>query len=161
MSEGLIKANSENNPAMADHIVPMADLSVLLASIMNNLTLETWVNGVHKASVKQYLATAVVAAGKVRFYLTDNGLSGGNAIFTNIYIQSRNLFVDDIASSYVFGNYVIDAAKKYVEFDIRKLNTTASSGLINLIGGATSFVTGLAFTAPANGVTVYLQINGD
>lgn len=122
----------------------------------------TWVNGVQKSNVKQYFSSATVATGKVRFYLTDNGISSGNAVLINaIYIQSRNLFVDDTGNSYIFGNYVIGTGNKYVEFDIRKLNSTSSNGLVNLLGGALSFLTGIVFTVPADGLTVYLQIKGD
>lgn len=106
-----------------------------------------WVNGSQKSSVWEYHSSATVSGGTVTFYLTDNGLSTGNAVFTNIYLESLNLIVYSNASQYQFSSPTIAGNKKSITVTIGALGT--------VILGIVQFV------SAANGTTVYLQVKGD
>lgn len=118
-----------------------------VTSAWNELTPQTWVNGVKKTYVKEYLASVTVSGGTATFYLTDDGTSGGNAIFTNVYTESMNMFVQDVTNSYMFGNISVAGNKKSLTVTVNKLGTVLI-GVIQLISAA-------------NGTVVYLQLKGD
>lgn len=106
-----------------------------------------WLNGVQKASVKEYFSSAVVAGGTATFYLTDDGTSGGGAVFANVYLESMNLMVYSASSQYQFSSPTVAGNKKSITVTIGVLGTVIL-GIIQ-------------FVAAANGTTIYLQIKGD
>lgn len=106
-----------------------------------------WVNGVRKSSVWEYYASATVSSGNVVFNLTDDGTSGGNAVFTNVYLESLNLIIYSSTAQYQFSAPVVSANKKTLTVTVGVLGT--------VILGIIQFVTA------ANGITVYAQIKGD
>lgn len=122
-----------------------------------------WVNGIQKVTVKEYLASATVSNGNVVFPLTDDGqlLQASQPIFEHVFLHSVNLFVHDSANTYAFGVPVLSVDRKSLTVPIRKLGFTSQNALITLLGGLASFLTGASYSAPANGLTVYLQIKGD
>lgn len=103
----------------------------------------TWVNGVKKTNVKQYFGSGVVSGGTITFNLTE----AGNPIFTNVYLESLNLFTLDLLNQYQFGNIVLSSDKKLLTVSVNRLGS--------VILGLIQFVTA------ANGITVYMQIKGD
>lgn len=113
------------------------------------------VNGTKKFLANEYFATGTVAGGTATFWLTDNGLSSGVAVFTTVFKESASFFIDDSAVQYQFGNYTLAADKRSVTATINRLSTT--SVLLSLI----SVLTGITFIAAANGVTVHLRIKGE
>lgn len=110
-------------------------------------TLTIYKNGVIKTNPKFYYSSAVVAGGVVTFYLTDNGGSTGNALFTNIDKESFSWWVDDASNQYQLGSYALAANKKSITLTVNKLGTVLL-GIVQLISAA-------------NGVTVNLGIWGD
>lgn len=104
-----------------------------------------WLNGVQQSNVKEVDTSAVVSGGTAVFYLTDNGLSTGNALFTTVFQQSLNVLVNDATNQYQFGGYTVSSDKKTLTLTINKIGL--SVGI-------------LVFTSAANGVTIYLQIKG-
>lgn len=107
----------------------------------------TWVNGSHKADSQEYCASATVSSGQAVFYLTDNGASNGNPIFTNVYKESANFWVDDAGIQYQYGTYTLSTDKKTLTVAVNKLGSVVL-GLINIVSAA-------------NGVTVYMRVKGD
>lgn len=106
-----------------------------------------WVNGSQKADSQEYCASATVSSGQAVFYLTDNGASNGNAVFTNVYKESLSFWVDDSGVQYQFGSYTLAGDKKSITVAVNKLGSVVL-GLINVVSAA-------------NGVTVYMRIKGD
>ena len=106
-----------------------------------------WNNGVSKTTVKEFCGSSTVSSGSVTFNLTTDGTSTGPAIFSNVYQESTNLWINDASNQYQFGGYSLSGNKKTLTFTINKLGTVIA-GLIQ-------------FISAANGVTVYLQIKGD
>lgn len=107
-------------------------------------SMKTYVNGVRKTSVKQCFTSAVVSDGTVTFNLTDDT---GNSVFTNVFAESINLFVLDLANQYQFGSLSISEDKKTLTASISKL------GLV--LGGIIQFI------SATDGTTVYLQVKGN
>lgn len=106
-----------------------------------------WVNGVHKTSVWEYFSSATVSSGNVVFNLTDDGTGSGNAVFSNIYLESLNLIIYSSSAQYQFSAPTISANKKTLTVTVGVLGT--------VILGIIQFVTA------ANGITVYAQVKGD
>lgn len=106
-----------------------------------------WLSGVKKSTVLEYYASATVASGTVTFWLTDNGLSTGNAVFTNVYLESLNLIVYSATVQYQFSAPTVASNKKSIAVTIGQLGT--------VILGIVQFI------SAANGITVYLQVKGD
>lgn len=108
---------------------------------------QVWINGVQKTQVKEFCGSGTVSGGAVIIYLTDNGLSSGNAVFVNIYKESAAFWIDDSASQYQFGEYVISENKKSLTLTINKLGNVLL-GIIQL-------------TSSSDGMVVYARILGD
>lgn len=108
---------------------------------------QVWKMGIRKYSAIQYISSAIVTTGSVTFYLTDDGTSAGNAVFTNIYKESANFWVEDSTNQYQYSSFTIASNKKSITITVGRLGTV-------LLGI-------LQFVTAANGVTVYLTIMGD
>lgn len=119
-------------------------------------------SGTLKTGVKEFITSGTCSSGSVTFYLTDNGASNGNAIFTNVYKESANFWIEDANNAYQFSSYSLSGDKKTLTLGITRLGTSAGTALLNLIGGTLSVLTGITFgNAATNGTTVYLAIKGD
>lgn len=118
-----------------------------LVDTLSNSIPRTWINGVRKTLVKQFLATGTVAggAGNVTFNLTDDGTATGNAIFTNVYQESANFWINS-QISFNFSSYTLSGDKKTLTV---KVSNPIISALI------------IVYANAANGTVAYLQINGD
>lgn len=106
-----------------------------------------WVSGVHKITVKEADLSAVVSGGLAVFYLTDDGTSGGNVIFNNVYLQSINLLAASASNSFMYSNLTLSGDNKSLTVTVNQLGTILL-GIIQIVSAA-------------NGVVVYLQIKGD
>jgi len=107
----------------------------------------TWINGVEKSNCKEYHTRATVSGGTATFYLTDNGLSSGNAIFTNIYKDSAKFWVDNKTDQHQFGDYAVAGNLKSISVSVNRLGSVLLS-IIQFISGS-------------DGTVVYLSIKGD
>lgn len=106
-----------------------------------------WVNGAHKSSVWEYFSSATVSSGNVVFNLTDDGTSSGNAVFTNVYLESLNLIIYSSTIQYQFSNPVVSGNKKTLTVTVGQLGTV----ILSIV----------QFITAANGITVYAQVKGD
>lgn len=106
-----------------------------------------WVNGARKTSVWEYFSSATVSGGNVVFNLTDDGTATGNAVFTNVYLESLNIIIYSATIQYQFSAPTISANKKTLTVTVGAIGTVIL-GIIQ-------------FISAANGITVYAQIKGD
>ena len=101
--------------------------------------------------IKEYATNTPVlsSGGSFRFYLTDNFLSTGNAIFSSgIITGTVNLvIVDPSGASYSTGSITLSGSRKYVDIAVKK-------GIINLV----TLVN--VYSAIPDGVTGYLSVKG-
>lgn len=104
-------------------------------------------SGVRKTNVIQIVRSAVVASGIATFYLTDNNLVSGNALFSSaVFKESANFWIDDSTSQYQMGGYTLSADRKTLTLTVNKIGL--SLGII-------------IFTSAANGTTINLSILGN
>lgn len=94
-----------------------------------------------------YFASAAVSGGNAIFYLTDNGLSSGNAVFkNNVFTNSLNLTISSVTAQYQYGIPTVASGNKSISIPVTQI--ALSLGII-------------IFTAAANGTTILLQIWGN
>lgn len=108
---------------------------------------QVWKTGTRKYTAIQYVSSATVASGAVTFYITDDGTASGNAVFTNVYKESANFWVEDSSNQYQYSGFTVAANKKSITVTVGKLGSV----LLGII----------QFLTAANGTTVYLTIMGD
>lgn len=128
-------------------------------SVMSSMTRQTWVNGIKKSNVKELMTSASVLSGVVSFNLTDS--STGLAVFSNIYKESVSVWVEDDNDEFEFSGYSVAGDRKSLGININRRSTSSTNALINLLGGVTTFLTGITYVAAPNGTVVYLSIKGD
>ncbi len=104
-------------------------------------------SGALKLGPKMYSNSAVVSGGNITFYLTDNGLASGNPIFTNVYKETMNWWIDDANNQYQLGGYILSGDLKSITLNVNRLGSVLL-GIIQFIGAA-------------NGATVHLVVWGD
>lgn len=114
-------------------------------AVNTNMT-QLYKSGVLKTPVRMYTGSATVSSGNAIFYLTDDGTSGGNAIFNNVYQESFNWTINDATNSFQVGSYTLAGNKKSITVAVNRIGL--SLGLI-------------IFTSAANGTTVYFTVWGD
>lgn len=68
---------------VTSHAAYIADTAVLAAAQR-----KAWVTGVLKPNSFVYYSKANTVSGTVTFYLTDDGTSSGNAVFTDVYADT-------------------------------------------------------------------------
>lgn len=119
--------------------------SGLYTDLSNKPTL--WKSGVNKSNFIEYISSAVVASGTVSFNLTDDGLSSGNVIFTTVFKESANFWIEDSQNQYQYSGYSLSENKKVLTVTINRLGSV----LLGIV----------QFISAANGVTVYLTIKGE
>lgn len=113
----------------------------------STLSSQAYLNGTKYTAVFPFFASAVVSGGTATFYMTDNGLSTGNAVFkNNVFTQSINLITSDASNQYNYSGFTVASGNKSISITVNKV--ALSLGII-------------VFTAAANGTTIYLQISGN
>lgn len=108
---------------------------------------KVYVNGSAKAKWIFYVANAVTATGTVTFYITDNGLSTGNAVYTNVYADSIFFTAPSSSALYTYSSVTVSTDKKSITASVNQVSS--------IVLGLLSVVT------PSNGVTVQLTVIGD
>lgn len=131
-----------DNPLNGSNPMTMDQANTTVAGIPR-----VYVSGVHKSTVWEYYSSATVSSGTVVFNLTDDGTLTGNAVFTNVYLESLNLIVYSSSAQYQFSNPTVSANKKTLTITVGTLGT--------VILGVIQFI------SASNGTTVYMQIKGD
>lgn len=113
-------------------------------------------SGTTKQGTFPYVSSAAVAggAGVVRFYLTDDGTSSGNAVFETIDSDSVQIQVVNSSALYVPSAVSVDASNKYI--DVTMKQQVFSTGLAGLL----SVITGATLSAAANGTVVKCTVLG-
>jgi hypothetical protein len=105
-----------------------------------------WVQGVMKTGTLIFTSMATTVSGSVTFWLTDNGTSTGNAVFSEIYPSSVAVSTYGSTAQYQTFSPVIASDRKSITVQINQV-TAVLLGL-------------LQFTAAANGVDVRLIVLG-
>jgi len=131
---------------IADPVNPQDAMTMNTANTTATGIPRYYKSGVKKTSVWMYDTSGTVSNGTVVFYLTDDGTVNGNAIFTNIYSESIQIFAPSATDSFVM-SFAIAGNKKSITVTVNRLGTVIA-GLIQ-------------FISAANGTTVYLQVKGD
>jgi len=105
-------------------------------------------NGTKKILCKMVAFSAVVSGGSATFYLTDNGLAGGNAVFPNaVFKETANFWIDNATTQFQFGNFTVSPDRKTLTVTVNQIGSVLL-GLLQFVGAA-------------NGVTVHLRIEGN
>lgn len=108
---------------------------------------QAYVNGTKYNNVFPYFASATVSGGNATFWLTDNGLSTGNAVFkNNVFTNSINLITSDATNQYNYSTFTVGTGNKSLTVAVNKI--ALSLGII-------------IFTGAANGTTILLQVSGN
>lgn len=102
-------------------------------------------NGVTQSTVWECGRSNTVSTGTVVFNLTADNTSGGTALFSTIFKESANFWIDDATNQYQIGGYTVSANKKTLTLTVNKIGL--SLGII-------------VFTSAANGVVVNMTIKG-
>lgn len=108
---------------------------------------KAYVSGVLKNDCFIYSSKAVTSAGSAIFYLTDDGLSSGNAVFTNVYADTIAIVTYGALGNFQPSSPVISGDNKSI--------TASISQIINVLGIAT------INSVAANGIDCRLYVMGD
>lgn len=130
------------------HTHAVADVTGLQAFLDDKASkddnLKMYLAGVKKNQPKLSITTATVSGGTVVFNLTDDNLSTGNALFTNVYLDSVQ--AEAYGSSVFFGTPTLAGNKKTISFPVSQITTVL--GLLSI-------------STAANGISCRLMIMGD
>lgn len=99
-----------------------------------------------KTSVFRTYKSVTVASGTAIFYLTDDGTSTGNALYTEVFTDSVQVIVSDATASYQM-SWAFTNSNKTLTVTTNKLTTA-------------NILTGLLGQAQANGAVVKLVVEG-
>lgn len=106
-----------------------------------------------KYDVFPTVKSVTISGGNAVFYLTDDGTSTGNALYSDVYLESLNWTVWDNAGLYAIGTPTISGNKKTLTVPVQKQGFSGVTILgINVLGS-------VAFTA-ASGPTMAVSILG-
>lgn len=110
---------------------------------------KAWVSGVLKSDSFIYSSKASTAGGSggVTFYITDDGTSSGNAVFTNVYADSIAVTIYGNSGNYQPYSPAVAGDKKSVTVTISQL--TSILGILTFNSSA------------ANGIDCRLYVMGD
>lgn len=70
------------------------------------------------------------ASGNIVLYLTDNGLAGGNALFTDVLLNTVTVTPVSTSTIYLNGDPTISADKKILTIPVRQNTSLLGLGLI-------------------------------
>src|SRR5690349_11054449 len=93
---------------------------------------ETVVNGVHRQTPREFAGSATSnSSGKVVFYMTEDGTSGGEALFKESVIMETIAYCDFQASRVIkCVNPVVSSDKKTLTMDVKQNASLLSLGLL-------------------------------
>lgn len=108
---------------------------------------KAWVSGTLKNDSFVYYSTSTTNSGTVTFYITDNGLASGNAVFSNVYADSITISPYGTTAVYQISAPTVSGDKKSITATVNQI-TSVVLGLIQI-------------TAVANLVPCNLLVLGD
>lgn len=97
-----------------------------------------WVSGAERPGSFVYCAKATTSSGSATFYLTDDGTSAGNAVFSTIYADSIAAIPYGANGNYQVSNPTVSGDRKSVTVNVSQIttvlgiltfNTTAGNGI--------------------------------
>lgn len=104
---------------------------------------------------KFYSQNATTTSGVATFYLTDDFTSSGNALFTTVYKDTAQFWVEDTANAHFFGGYTLSGDNKTLTITSKTRTFTGVTVLgVDVLGST-------AITNSSNGTVVRLAIWGD
>lgn len=138
---------SDNPDMSADrHTMPVSEHAIYTTDMA--IRRKNWVSGALKNDSFIYNSKSVTAggAGLVTFWITDDGTSGGNAVFANVYADSAAINGYGAGGQYQASGVTVAGDKKSV--------TATMSSLVPIL------VVTFSSTA-ANGIECRLYVMGD
>lgn len=96
---------------------------------------KAWVSGLLKNDSFVYYSTANTNSGTVVFYITDNGLSTGNAVFTDVYADSITISPYGTTAVYQISSPTVSTDKKSITATVNQI-TSVILGLIQITNAA-------------------------
>ena len=96
---------------------------------------KAYVNGVMVNGIIPYLTKATTASGAATLWLTDDGTSTGNAVFTNIYPEGIVINAYGTGNNYQVYNVVVSSDLKKVTCNVNQM-AGAILGLVNVTTAA-------------------------
>jgi len=124
-TDPLFTANSDNR---------LATQKAVDTSIKANRR-KAYVSGVMVNGIIPYLCKTTVSAGAATLWLTDNGLSTGNAIFTTIYPEGIVINAYGTGNNYQVYNVTVSSDLKSITCNVNQM-AGAVLGLVNVTSAA-------------------------
>lgn len=94
-----------------------------------------WMSGVKKPGSFVYYSKTTTASGTVTFYITDDGTSSGNAVFTSVYLDSITISPYGSGAVYQVSAPTISGDNKSITATINQV-TSVILGLIQISSAA-------------------------
>lgn len=117
-------------------------------------------NGLEKDTAQDpRMGSAMMTSGTATVYVTDDGTITGNGHLQPSGTYLVITWINDKGNSYPCQG-VLSNSNKTLTLGANQQGTTSTNGLINLLGGLTSFVTGVNYSAVPNGTVVNYLIIG-
>lgn len=140
MSDDPDMTQDRHNMPLSEHAIYSADLVVRC---------KNYVSGALKNDSYIYVSKAATAggAGAVTFYITNDGTSGGTAVFNNVYADSVAVTSYGANGNFQASNPVVAGDKKSVTITISQITTVLGLLTFN--------------TVAANGIDCRLYVMGD
>lgn len=137
-----------NSKADAAHTHTVANVTGLQGFLDDKAAkddnLKIYLAGVKKNQPKMAVCTGTVSSGTVTFNLTDDNTSSGNALFTNVYLDSVQ--AEAYGTQVFFGSPTLVGNKKTISFPASQITS-----VLGILGIQTA----------ANGISCRLMILGD
>jgi hypothetical protein len=152
-------ASNKDIAAATSTLASVSQVNSLIASatssLASDLSQPMYVNGTSKTGYYAVTASSTVSGGSgvVRFYVDTNGNGTGTAP-SEIYLSSLSAQVWSAGAPFYPGTVTVDSNRKYIDIGMKQMSVTTATGLINLLGGGASFVTGLTPANAADGTVV-------
>lgn len=126
-----------------------------LQSEINNLEADmakrpTVYQGITLKTAPKMVAKAftLTTAGVATFNLTDDNTATGNALFSNVYKEAANFWVDDANNTYQPGGWSLSVNKKVLTINLNRSSSTLLSLLgVNVLGAPAAAPVGTVLNA--------------
>lgn len=125
-------SSNRHDKGITEHAAYMADTAVLATAQR-----KAWVSGVLKPNSFVYYSKATTSSGGVTFYITDDGTSSGNAVFTNVYADSVTISPYGTSAVYQISAPTVSGDKKSITATVNQV-TSVVLGLIQITGASNS-----------------------
>lgn len=117
-----------------------------------------FVNGPMKFGGKFFNATATTSGGNVVFWITNDGTSGGSAVFSDVVMESIMCTAVSTTMPVSYGTPVLSGDKKSITIPCYQPGT--SNSLVTILGISVLSGVTLVPVAAANGISVRMIVQG-